>query len=127
MEPEEQETEQEEAEDRGTTLELYNVLLTGAKIKMQFSSIQEASALRAALAVVKHRQDKFAVALDLFQTSDIMKFKFDIKKKGPPIEVVLSFVSKLDVRQFTFQVMEDETIEVNSEVREETNECKTDR
>lgn len=107
-----------DAADAASTLQLYNLLLAGSKIRMQFGSIQAATALRNSLAVLKHRQDRVALAVGLFETTDTMTFKFDVKSRKPPIEVVLSFVEKKLFKQFTFQIMEDAGVETSNEAEE---------
>lgn len=95
-------------------LDIYNNLVAGLKLNMDFGSLEEAKSIRNLIAVTKVRHNKLALAIGMYTEDEIPVFNFQILTKEPPIRVVLSFTPKRIKRVFSFKIIDDDTSCVSS-------------
>lgn len=92
--------------------EIYNILLTGKSIQLDFSSQEMAESFRVKLAKFKSRQDKLLEGLGFQGEDEKQKLTFQIQTQlhlttEQPIMATLSFKDR-DVKQtFSIKVVED--------------------
>lgn len=135
--PQEREKEKEEA----TTLELYNLLLAGKKLRLSFPSLPLAEKCRGAIAVLKHRQEKELRKLGLMSEEEVAIFSCTVSSHSPtisspdilgvlppkllekdngPVTLLLQFLEREEVaakRKYTYEIVE----EVDSSDSEDDN------
>lgn len=70
--------ENEKEKEEATTLELYNLLLAGKKLRLCFPSLSLAEKCRGAIAVIKHRQEKELRKLGLMSDEEVAIFSCSI-------------------------------------------------
>lgn len=123
--------EKEKEKEEATTLELYNLLLAGKKLRLSFPSLPLAEKCRGAIAVLKHRQEKELRKLGLMSDEEVAIFSCTVSSSVEKNEVIgessvtllLQFLEREEVvakRKYTYEVVE-ETGEVDNSDSEDDN------
>ncbi len=98
-----------QSKEEGTGIDIYNVLMTGQKVKMSFTSLDEARSFRNTLASIKHRQDKTALDVGLLTEEEIATFSTLIEQdEDNKYNVTFSFnpEDKRKKKRYTYTVVE---------------------
>lgn len=122
---------QEKEKEEATTLELYNLLLAGKKLRLHFPSLSLAEKCRGAIAVLKHRQEKELRKLGLMSEEEVAIFSCTVsshslpsqspdilgvlppkllEKDNGPVTLLLQFLEREEVaakRKYTYEIVEE--------------------
>lgn len=90
----------------GTLEYIYNELLAGAELLMEFNSAKEATTFRSALSKFKQRTENAALAVGLFSSADLQMLSFKKAESGEH-NFILSFREKPKNQQFSFKILND--------------------
>lgn len=100
---------------------IYNELLAGNELMMEFPSVKEATKFRVALAKYKARNENAAVSIGLFSKAELQVLSFQkIHHDESTVKFKLLFREKTANQQFQFTILNDP----DTEEVEETSDAE---
>lgn len=99
-----------------TYLDIYNTLLAGKKLRMKFSSAEEAKKFRNTLSSHKSKQDKVLLAIG--EDRDSMHFEWTHTSDDGVMEFLISFHQERVKRLFTYEIVEEDAADCYSSEEE---------
>lgn len=91
--------------------EVYNILLAGKTLEMNFGSKAESETFRVKLAKYKRSQDKQLIEIGFMDEKEVAKLSFCVQGQlppAPPLLATICFKDKAVLRQYEIKILDDE-------------------
>lgn len=94
--------------------EIYNLLMAGKTLSLEFDSDEEAEVFRVKVSKYKTRQDAILIGIGMMEKNERQMFSFCLQRQMspmPPLLATMVFKDKNIIRQYEVKILTEDTIE----------------